>query len=239
VSNAVVRRMILTAVRCSSAFQSSNLHMITHAPNSSRHLAYRPLNPHHRSRVREALVIQIQGLKQEVEPQSEKLHLMAQKLQETERECEMAHKALSDKDSLLSLKSASVLMLQKQVRDLRNRSASKDSSLQRAAALLEQYQQIMLAVDISAAAAQSINMRNSRAKASLTNKPSLLGLSSTGPVDLLGASKGTQRLLGASLKTVPSAALSAEGYTEENQSFHLTAAAERSVTATPYGNGFG
>jgi predicted metal-dependent hydrolase len=145
-----------------------------------------------------------------VEPKNEKLHLMAQRLQETERECETAHKALSDKDSLLSLKTAGMQMLQKQVRDLRNRSASKDSALQRAAVLLEQYQQMMLAADITAAAAQSINMRTSRAKASLTNKSGLLSLSSTGPVDLLGASKGTQRLLGASLKTVPSTSLSAD-----------------------------
>jgi hypothetical protein len=147
---------------------------------------------------------------------------MVQRLQETERECETAHKALCDKDSLLSLKTASMLMLQKQVRDLRNRSASKDSALQRAAVLLEQYQQMILAADISAAAAQSITMRTSRAKASLINKPGLLSLSSTGPVDLLGATKGTQRLLGASLKTVPSTALSTDEGTLKKSNHSIT-----------------
>lgn len=132
---------------------------------------------------------------------------MEQRLQDAERECETVNKALSDKDSLLTLKTASTLMLQKQVRDLRTKVISKDSALQRAAVLLDQHQQLMLADDINAAAALSINTRNIKAKASLKNKPALLSLSTSGPVDSLGASKGSvQRLLGASLKTTPSTA---------------------------------
>lgn len=170
-----------------------------------------------------------------MEPKNEQLQIMAQKLLETERECETAHKALSDKESLLALKTATTLMLQKQVRDLRNRYTSKDSALQRAAVLLEQYQQMLQAADISAAAAQSINIRNSRAKASLTNKSALLSLSSTGPVDPLGASKGsTQRLLGASLKTMPSTALQSAEEVTLKKSNHSIALLRLSEVLRPH-----
>lgn len=173
---------------------------------------------------------------------------MTQKLQEAEREYETTRKALFDKDSLLTLKTASMHMLQKQVRDLRNRSATKDAALQRAAQLLEQYQHTMLITDISAAAVSSSNTRKIKAKASLANKPALLSLSCSGPVDALGASRGsTQRLLGASLNSMPSIALQSTDEVMAKKSHnslalqrlsevlrpHLTATATAAATANP------
>lgn len=90
-------------------------------------------------RIRKALTVQILGLRQEVGPKEEKLLQITEKLQEMDREYDMALKAVSNKEQALIQKSISLSMLQKQVRDLRFVSTNRDISLKRAAVLFEQY----------------------------------------------------------------------------------------------------
>jgi hypothetical protein len=95
-------------------------------------------------RIRKALTVQIHGLRQEIGPKEEKLLLVTEKLQEMESEYGRALKAISEKEVALTQKSASLYMLQKQVRDLRSTSLTKDASLKRAATLFEQYRETLV-----------------------------------------------------------------------------------------------
>ena len=90
-------------------------------------------------KIRKALTAQIHALRQEIGPKEEKLSLISGKLQEMDREYDMALRAVSDREQALNQKSVSLSMLQKQVRDLRLASTNKDASLRRAAVLFEQY----------------------------------------------------------------------------------------------------
>lgn len=92
-------------------------------------------------RIRKALTVQIHGLRQEIGPKESKLLLITEKLQEMDQEYDLALQALSGKELVLSQKSASLYMLQKQVRDLRSYSGGKDACLRRAAVLFDQYRQ--------------------------------------------------------------------------------------------------
>ena len=94
-------------------------------------------------RIRKALTVQIHGLRQEIGPKEEKLLLISEKLQEMDREYDLALQAVSEKEIALARKNTSFNMLQKQVRDLRSVSANKDASLRRAALLFEQYRQTL------------------------------------------------------------------------------------------------
>ena len=131
-------------------------------------------------KIRKALTAQIHALRQEIGPKEEKLSLISGKLQEMDREYDMALKAVSDKGQALNQKTASLSMLQKQVRDLRLISTNKDASLRRAAVLFEQYRLTLEAAGAvtvhSHTLSSSLGTRrtSSAGRASLPMKTSLL-----------------------------------------------------------------
>lgn len=84
-------------------------------------------------RVRKTLTAQLFDLRQESGPREELLTSATAKLREAEREYEHALHAMSEKDKIIAQKSAAVLMLQQQNRELRASVAKKDQILQRTA----------------------------------------------------------------------------------------------------------
>ena len=90
-------------------------------------------------RVRKTLTAQLFDLRQESGPREELLTSATAKLREAEREYEHCLHAMNDKDKLISQKSATVLMLQQQNRELRANVAKKDQILQRTATQFVEY----------------------------------------------------------------------------------------------------
>ena len=62
-----------------------------------------------------------------------------EKLQEMDREYEVALRTVSEKEKSLSQKSTNIHLLQKQVRELRAASTRKEGTLQRAALIFNEY----------------------------------------------------------------------------------------------------
>lgn len=141
--------------------------------------------------------MQVHGLRQEMGPKEEQILLISEKLQEMDREYDLALKAVSDKEVLLTQRSASLHMLNKQVRDLRSRSATKEASLKRAALLYEQYRHALAKNDtISLASKVTTKTQSSSSSSSGGNKTVAIGkspamiLSKSGPVMSAGSRNG-------------------------------------------------
>jgi hypothetical protein len=66
-------------------------------------------------RLRKALTTQLHTLRQELGPKEESLMRATEKMQETDREYELSLQAIAEKEKLLSQKSESLNLLQKQV----------------------------------------------------------------------------------------------------------------------------
>jgi dynactin complex subunit len=90
-------------------------------------------------RIRKALTTQLHGLRQELGPKEESLVEVREKLDEVDREYELALHAISDKEKSLSQKTMSVALLQKQVRELRSAANRKESVIHRAAVIFEDF----------------------------------------------------------------------------------------------------
>ena len=90
-------------------------------------------------RVRKTLTTQLFDLRQESGPREELLGSTIAKLHEAEREYEHCLHAMNEKDKQISQKSATILMLQNQNRELRANVAKKDQTLQRAASQFNEY----------------------------------------------------------------------------------------------------
>ena len=74
-----------------------------------------------------------------VSPEKEKLSQVSERLQEVDREYELSLQAISDKEKTLSQRGSHLTLLQKQVKDLRYSTSTKDRSLMRAAKILGEY----------------------------------------------------------------------------------------------------
>lgn len=130
-------------------------------------------------------------------PKEEQILLITEKLQEMDREYDLALKAVSDKEVLLTQRSASLHMLNKQVRDLRSSSATKEASLKRAALLYEQYRQALAKNDTISTSSKapaktqgSSNNGNGGKKTVAIGKSPAMLLSKSGPVTSAGGRNG-------------------------------------------------
>lgn len=94
---------------------------------------------HELERIRKALTTQLHSLRQEIGPKEEKLIHISERLQEVDKEYEITLNAMSKKELTMVKQSSTLHLLQKQIRELRHSSSSKDGTLRRAAKLLEEY----------------------------------------------------------------------------------------------------
>jgi len=94
---------------------------------------------HELERIRKALTSQLHELRKELGPKEEKLSSLNEKLQEVDREYELSLQAISDKEQVLGQRAANLVLLQKQVRELRTTSSRREASLRRAAKLFDEY----------------------------------------------------------------------------------------------------
>lgn len=90
-------------------------------------------------RVRKALVSQMHALREEMGPKDLKIVAITEKLAEFDREYDMALRAVSDKENKLTQNANMMQLLQKQVRTLRSTLTTKESTLKRAAKLLDEF----------------------------------------------------------------------------------------------------
>lgn len=90
-------------------------------------------------KVRKTLTTQLHALREELAPKEDQLHKAAEKMQEMNREYEISLHAITEKEKTLAYKSENLLLLQKQVRDLRKVTSQKDAALRRSAVLLEEF----------------------------------------------------------------------------------------------------
>ena len=90
-------------------------------------------------RVRKALVSQLHSLREEAGPKEIQIIKMTEKLNELEKQYEKSLKAISEKEQHLQQNSTMVHLLHKQVRELRSSLIQRESSLKRAAKLLDEF----------------------------------------------------------------------------------------------------
>lgn len=89
-------------------------------------------------KIRGTLMAQLNEMGQALGPRDSELRRASEKLQEMTREYEVALSAIADKDKALDHKAQSLILLQKQVRELRQAGSGKDAALARAATLLHE-----------------------------------------------------------------------------------------------------
>jgi hypothetical protein len=95
--------------------------------------------PPSHGRVRKALVSQLHSLREEAGPKEIQIIKMTEKLNELEKQYEKSLKAISEKEQHLQQNSTMVHLLHKQVRELRSSLIQRESSLKRAAKLLDEF----------------------------------------------------------------------------------------------------
>jgi hypothetical protein len=89
--------------------------------------------------VRKALVSQLHSLREDAGPKEIQIIKMTEKLNELEKQYEKSLKAISEKEQHLQQNSTMVHLLHKQVRELRSSLIQRESSLKRAAKLLDEF----------------------------------------------------------------------------------------------------
>ena len=90
-------------------------------------------------RIRKVLTIQLHSVREEMAPKEEKLTQVSDKLSTTESEYVNSLMAISEKEHQIKEKSESLLLLKKQLGELRRQSLFKDSLLKRLAKIFEDY----------------------------------------------------------------------------------------------------
>lgn len=90
-------------------------------------------------KIRKTLMVQLEALQRDIAPKDRELSKTTDKMQELVREYEVALAAIAEKEKTLEHKTQNLLLLQKQVRELRSSNAQKDSALSRAATLLSEF----------------------------------------------------------------------------------------------------
>lgn len=85
------------------------------------------------------MISQLHSLREEAGPKEIQIIKMSEKLNELEKQYEKSLKAISDKEQHLQQNSTMVHLLHKQVRELRSSLIQRESSLKRAAKLLDEF----------------------------------------------------------------------------------------------------
>lgn len=85
------------------------------------------------------MISQLHSLREEVGPKEIQIIKMTEKLNELEKQYEKSLKAISEKEQHLQQNSTMVHLLHKQVRELRTTLIQRESSLKRAAKLLDEF----------------------------------------------------------------------------------------------------
>eukprot|EP01033_Poteriospumella_lacustris_P009178 gene9178-6604_t len=90
-------------------------------------------------KIRRTLMVQLEALQRDISPKDRELAKITDRMQELAREYEVALSAIAEKEKTLEHKTQNLLLLQKQVRELRQSGAQKETALARAATLLHEF----------------------------------------------------------------------------------------------------
>lgn len=85
------------------------------------------------------MTTQVHLLQSQLDPKEIELQKLKERMQEISREYDISLQAITEKESVLNHKTENLMLLQKQVRELRNLLAQKDSSLRRAATFFDEF----------------------------------------------------------------------------------------------------
>jgi WD40 repeat protein len=96
-------------------------------------------------KIRKTLLLQLEALQRDIAPKDKELSKVSDRMNELSREYEVALAAIAEKEKNLEHKTQNLLLLQKQVRDLRGSHGQKESALHRSATLLAEFLHAMQA----------------------------------------------------------------------------------------------